>query len=197
MKDLNDNIEIFSELTGLGPIDSGLNLDLAVGMMATENIGVGLSSSFLMGLTSGESYGIFTNEFGVEIGRGRTSTQEIKVIGITFALRPLLRQKLGDHIALCLGGDVGVIRLSYSYSEERYVRTGRIERPGSEKTEALGVGPLFGGFASAQVLIGHFFLLGDIGFRSAKGEVEFEKYDATQEIDFSGPYLLMTVGGRF
>ena len=159
----------------VGNIDSGLNLDFGVGTMVTETIGVGLSTSFLMGVTSG------TFPAGLE--------QEIKVIGVTFAFRPLLRQKLGDNLALCLGGDVGVISLKYSETAES--RLGTVENEGS------GAGVLLGSFASGRLLIGNFFLQGDVGFRSAKGEVELEDSNATVELDFSGPYLLMTAGGRF
>ena len=177
MEELNSEIEGLKAAYGgdVGTIDGGLNLDFGVGTMVTETIGVGLSTSFLRGVTSG------TYPAGLE--------QEIKVIGTTFAFRPLLRQKLGDNLALCLGGDVGVISLKYSETAES--RLGTVENEGS------GAGPLLGGFASGQLLIGNFFLQGDIGFRSAKGEIELEDSHATVELDFSGPYLLMTAGGRF
>lgn len=190
MKDLNDEIESFNAVLDvkIDAIDSGLNLDFGGGIMVTEKIGLGLSTSFLRGVASGGYYKIRTNEYGVEIGQILIPT-EFKVIGITFALRPFLRQELGDHIALCLGGDVGVISLRYSYLTERDF--------GAGEDKASGTGPLFGGFASAQLLVGSFFLQGDVGFRSAKGEVEFEEYDATKELDFSGSYLLMRAGIRF
>jgi TolB-like protein len=166
-------------------IDSGLNLDFGAVMMVTKNIGVGLSSSLLMGVTSGEF-----SEPLVYVSGTTVRLKEIEVIGVTFALRPLFRQALGDHIALCLGGDVGGISVSYS----------DLTKGSSYKTKGSGVGPLFGVFASCQLSTGHFLLQGDIGFRSAKGEVELE-YDVTQELefkelDFSGPYLLMTAGIR-
>ena len=177
MEKLNNEIEGLKAHYGgdLATIEGGLNLDFGVGTMVTETIGVGLSTSLLRGVTSG------AYPAGLE--------QEIKVIGVTFAFRPLLRQKLGDNLALCLGGDVGVISLKYSETAES--RLGTVENEGS------GTGPLFGGFASGQLLIGNFFLQGDVGFRSAKGEVELEDSNATVELDFSGPYLLMTAGGRF
>jgi hypothetical protein len=171
MEELNAYIERVNIISGgdTEPIDGGLNLDFSTKRMLSETFGVGLSTSFLMGVASG------TFPAGLE--------HEIKVIGTTFAFRPLLRQKLGEHFALCFGGDLGVISLSCS------------ER--SNDMEAEGEGPLFGGVASGRLLIGNFFLQGNMGFRSAKGEIELEGGTPPPiELDFSGSYILMTAGIR-
>jgi len=172
MEKLNDYIERGNIFYGgdTEPIDGGLNLDFSAGKMLSETIGIGLSSSFLIGVTSE------TTPFGRE--------HEIKVIGTTFAFRPLLRKKRGDNFALCLGGDLGVINLSCT------------ERFDAMEAKGEGAGPLFGGFASGRLLIGNFFLQGDIGFRSAKGEIELEGGTPPIELDFSGSYILMTAGIR-
>ncbi|MCK5527752.1 MAG: hypothetical protein KAJ05_11430 [Candidatus Latescibacteria bacterium] len=178
MEELNTVIDVLNAFAGgdVGAIDGGLNLDFGVGAMVNEILGVGLSSSVLMGVTSGK--------FLLQ-----DMEHEIKVIGMTFAFRPMVRQKLGDHLALCLGGDLGVIGLKYSDRAES--RSEVVEKEGS------GAGPFFSGFASGEVPIGNFFLQGNVGFRSAKGEIEFEDSNATIELDFSGPYFLMTAGIRF
>ena len=178
MEELNTVIDVLNAFAGgdVGAIDGGLNLDFGVGAMVNEILGVGLSSSVLMGVTSGK--------FLLQ-----DMEHEIKVIGMTFAFRPMVRQKFGDHLALCLGGDLGVIGLKYSDRAES--RSEVVEKEGS------GAGPFFSGFASGQVPIGNFFLQGNVGFRSAKGEIEFEDSNATIELDFSGPYFLMTAGIRF
>ena len=178
MEELNTVIDVLNAFAGgdVGAIDGGLNLDFGVGAMVNEILGVGLSSSVLMGVTSGK--------FLLQ-----DMEHEIKVIGMTFAFRPMVRQKLGDHLALCLGGDLGVIGLKYSDRAE--------SRSEVVKKEGSGAGPFFSGFASGQVPIGNFFLQGNVGFRSAKGEIEFEDSNATIELDFSGPYFLMTAGIRF
>ena len=178
MEELNTVIDVLNAFAGgdVGAIDGGLNLDFGVGAMVNEILGVGLSSSVLMGVTSGK--------FLLQ-----DMEHEIKVIGMTFAFRPMVRQKLGDHLVLCLGGDLGVIGLKYSDRAES--RSEVVEKEGS------GAGPFFSGFASGQVPIGNFFLQGNVGFRSAKGEIEFEDSNATIELDFSGPYFLMTAGIRF
>ena len=57
-----------------------------------------------------------------------------------------------------------------------------------------------GVFVNAQLLLGpSFYLGGDLGFRGAKGDVEWDEFDSsgTQELDFSGGYVLGTVGLRF
>ena len=178
MEELNTVIDVLNAFAGgdVGAIDGGLNLDFGVGAMVNEILGVGLSSSVLMGVTSGK--------FLLQ-----DMEHEIKVIGMTFAFRPMVRQKFGDHLALCLGGDLGVIGLKYSDRAES--RSEVVEKEGS------GAGPFFSGFASGEVPIGNFFLQGNVGFRSAKGEIEFEDSNATIELDFSGPYFLMTAGIRF
>ncbi|MCK5380326.1 MAG: hypothetical protein KAJ81_02575, partial [Candidatus Latescibacteria bacterium] len=122
MEELNTVIDVLNAFSGgdVGAIDGGLNLDFGVGAMVNEILGVGLSSSVLMGVTSGK--------FLLQ-----DLEHEIKVIGMTFAFRPMVRQKLGDHLALCLGGDLGVIGLKYSDRAES--RSEVVEKEGS------GAGP--------------------------------------------------------
>ena len=180
-------------------IENGPDIEMSFANMVTENIGVGLGVGYLAGSTSMTDY-----QYDSSYNLIKISADE-KVSGTFLSLRPLFRHELGDNIALCLGGDIGGIRLALSRRIE-------ISYLGTEyhwRVEGSGTGPLFGAFVSGQLLIGNFFLQGDLGFRSAKGDVKLELVEEEieldselfgsdyQELDFSGPYLLLTAGVRF
>jgi len=167
-------------IRNVGPIREALSLECSVGLMVTRAICVGLSIGLLRGVASGEYYSYDHWNYIEEV---------IEVTGVTLALRPVFRRQVGDSIALCLGCDMGVINMSYSELRDfgSYVLLNEV---------ASAVGPLLGGFVSVQLPIENFFLQADIGFRSAKGEVE-RKNNLSEKLDFSGPYALMTAGARW
>ncbi|MFH1009567.1 MAG: CsgG/HfaB family protein [Candidatus Latescibacterota bacterium] len=176
MEELNKEIRGLRGAYGgdVPDITGGVNLDFGVGKMVSETVGLGLGVGFLMGATSGSF------PAGLE--------QEITVTGLSFSFRPLVKTRVGNHIALHLGSDIGVVGLKYAETAKSYL--GTIENNGS------GSGPLLGGFAGGELLLGGFFLEGDVGFRLARGEVTLDDSNATIELDFSGPYMLMTAGFR-
>jgi len=184
MKELNDAIEQVNTLYvgNVGSIDGGLNVEVSYGRMITENLGLGLALGYLKGSTSGKLYG--TDLWGNLI----QMSEDLEVSGVLLSLRPFFRRSLTDRVVLSLRGDVGGIKLDYSESTKPVGRT-----------EGSGTGALFGISGSGQFLTQSFFLQADIGFRSARGDVELETGFVTTELelDFSGLYLLLTGGFRF
>ena len=185
MEEVNDGIEY---LFGSGgeTIEGGLNLDFSGVVMPSENFGIGLSACFLRGVSS-QDYGALG-----KLAPAKTldwDSKEMAVVGTSFALRTIFRGQVNDNLALGLGADLGAIAMKFTETTEYWW--------GTDESEASGTGGLFGVFVNAQVPLGSsLYLGGDLGFRGAKGDVEWDD-GTTMELDFSGGYALATIGLRF